>query len=62
VIMGYFLGVGAANSMRIALALRQAIWRKDDQRWTVCGIPEIIYTDRGRDFNESIKKRGAYAA
>lgn len=53
VIMGYFLGVGAANSMRIALAMRQAIWRKDDQRWTVCGIPEIIYTDRGRDFKST---------
>lgn len=53
VVMGYFLGVGAANSMRIALALRQAIWRKDDERWTVCGIPDIIYTDRGRDFKST---------
>lgn len=53
VVMGYFLGVGAANSMRIALAMRQAIWLKDDERWTVCGIPEILYTDRGRDFKST---------
>lgn len=53
VVMGYFLGVGAANSMRIALAMRQAIWRKDDERWAVCGIPDVIYTDRGRDFKST---------
>lgn len=53
VVMGYFLGIGAANSMRIALAMRQAIWRKEDERWPVCGIPEILYTDRGRDFKST---------
>ncbi|MEW6505702.1 MAG: Mu transposase C-terminal domain-containing protein [Chloroflexota bacterium] len=53
VVMGYFLGIGAANSMRIALAMRQAIWKKDDQRWPVNGIPEILYTDRGRDFKST---------
>jgi putative transposase len=53
VVMGYYLGVGAANSMRIALAMRQAIWRKEDERWPVCGIPEILYTDRGRDFKST---------
>lgn len=53
VVMGYFLGVGAANSMRIALAMRQAIWRKDDERWPVSGIPDILYTDRGRDFKST---------
>ena len=53
VVMGYYLGVGAANSMRIALAMRQAIWKKDDARWAVCGIPEVLYTDRGRDFKST---------
>jgi transposase InsO family protein len=33
-----------------ALALRQAIWRKEDARWKVCGIPEVLYTDNGSDF------------
>lgn len=53
VVMGYFLGIGAANSMRIALAMRQAIWKKQDERWPVCGIPEVLYTDRGRDFKST---------
>lgn len=53
VVTGYYLGVGAANSMRIALAMRQAIWRKEDARWPVMGIPEILYTDRGRDFKST---------
>jgi putative transposase len=32
------------------LALRQAIWRKEDPRWIVCGIPDVLYTDNGSDF------------
>jgi putative transposase len=50
---GYFIGVGPANSMRIASALRQAIWRKTDERWPLCGIPEVFYTDRGKDFRST---------
>lgn len=53
VVPGYFLGVGPANSMRIASALRQAIWVKSDDRWPVCGIPEVFYTDRGKDFKST---------
>lgn len=33
-----------------ALALRQAIWRKEDPRWQICGIPSVFYTDHGSDF------------
>ena len=33
-----------------ALALREAIRRKGDPRWHVCGIPETFYTDHGSDF------------
>lgn len=47
---GYFLGALPPSSIRIALALRQAIWRKDDKNWTICGIPEKLYSDRGSDF------------
>jgi putative transposase len=32
------------------LALRQAIWRKSEPLWQVCGIPEVLYTDHGSDF------------
>lgn len=47
---GYFLGFEPPSSMRIALALRQAIWRKEHVNWTICGIPEKFYSDRGSDF------------
>jgi putative transposase len=32
------------------LALRQAIWRKSNHLWQVCGIPQVLYTDNGSDF------------
>lgn len=59
VVTGYFLGIGPANFMRIASALRQAIWVKDDKKWTVCGIPDIFYTDRGRDFKSTHMEQAA---
>ena len=49
-IAGYFLSFNAPSALQTALALRQAIWRKGDARWQVCGIPEILYTDNGSDF------------
>lgn len=50
---GYFLSFMPPSSMRIALALRQAIWRKDDPDWTMCGIPEKFYSDCGSDFTSN---------
>lgn len=49
-VMGYFLSWDAPSALQTALALRQAIWRKDDARWSVCGIPDVLYTDNGSDF------------
>jgi putative transposase len=49
-IAGYFLTFQAPNALNTALALRQAIWRKPDTRWRICGIPAIFYTDHGSDF------------
>jgi putative transposase len=49
-VAGYFLSFESPSSLNTALALRQAIWRKEDPRWKVCGIPEILYTDNGSDF------------
>ena len=46
----YFLSFESPSSLNTALALRQAIWRKEDARWKVCGIPEVLYTDNGSDF------------
>ena len=47
---GYMLSFEAPSALHTALALRQAIWRKAEPRWQVCGIPAVLYTDHGSDF------------
>ncbi|MBU0910716.1 MAG: DDE-type integrase/transposase/recombinase [Proteobacteria bacterium] len=49
-VAGYYLTFAAPSALNTSLALRQAIWRKQDPNWPVCGIPEILYTDHGSDF------------
>ena len=49
-VAGYFLTFDSPSALNTSLALRQAIWRKDEPRWHVCGIPQILYTDCGSDF------------
>jgi putative transposase len=49
-VAGYRLSWSAPSAIQTALTLRQAIWRKEDARWQVCGIPEVLYTDHGTDF------------
>lgn len=49
-IAGYAVNLGAPSALNTALALRQAIWRKADPGWHVCGIPAVFYTDHGSDF------------
>jgi putative transposase len=49
-VAGHRLSVQAPSALQTALVLRDAIWRKADPRWHVCGIPETFYTDHGRDF------------
>lgn len=49
-IAGYELSFLAPSAMKTALALRQAIWRKQEPQWSICGIPSILYTDHGSDF------------
>jgi putative transposase len=49
-IAGYFLSFNAPAALQTALALPQAIWRKSEPGWTVCGIPAVLYTDHGSDF------------
>jgi len=41
------------SALHTSLALRQAIWRKEDARWVVCGIPDVLYTDNGSDFTSN---------
>jgi putative transposase len=49
-IAGYFLSFDHPSIYHTALTLRQAIWRKQEPNWPICGIPEIFYTDNGGDF------------
>jgi putative transposase len=49
-IAGYSLTFQTPNVLNTALTLRQAIWRKLDPRWHICGIPDVFYTDHGSDF------------
>ncbi len=52
-IAGYYLSFSAPSAYQTALALRQAIWRKDAAHWLVCGIPAVLYTDHGSDFTSN---------
>ena len=50
VVAGYTLFLGAPTALQTSLALRQAIWHKEDADWPVCGIPDKLYVDHGSDF------------
>ena len=49
-VAGYALSLQAPSALQTALALRQAIWRKSEPGWHVCGVPGDFYTDHGSDF------------
>jgi putative transposase len=52
-IMGYRPFLGAPCALDTCLALRQAIWRKADPAWPVCGVPDVLYVDHGSDFTRA---------
>ncbi|MEV0379353.1 transposase family protein [Nonomuraea sp. NPDC050643] len=56
-IAGYAVSLEAPSALTTALVLRQAIWRKSDPAWNVCGIPEVLYTDYGSDFTSTHPER-----
>lgn len=59
-VAGYFLSFDEPSALHTSLALRQAIWRKDDPRWIICGIPDVLYTDNGSDFtSQHLEQVGA---
>src|SRR3954447_4006154 len=59
-VAGYFLSFEDPSALHTSLALRQAIWRKEDSRWIVCGIPDILYTDNGSDLtSQHLEQVGA---
>jgi putative transposase len=49
-VAGYTVFLGDPSAMQTALALRQAVWRKADPGWAVCGWPSALYSDNGADF------------
>ena len=49
-ICGYYLSFENPCTINISLSLKQAIWRKSNPRWQVCGIPSTLYSDNGKDF------------
>jgi putative transposase len=49
-VAGYTLFLEAPTTLQTALALRQAMWRKQQAAWPVCGIPDVLYVDHGSDF------------
>jgi putative transposase len=52
-VAGYTLFLEAPTILQTALALRQAIWRKPQAAWPVCGIPDVLYVDHGSDFTST---------
>jgi putative transposase len=49
-VAAYRVSTQAPSALQTALTLREAIWRKSDPRWQICGIPGTFYTDHGSDF------------
>lgn len=58
-ICGYTVFTGAPSAATTALALRQAIWRKTDAAWAMCGLPDIPHVDHGSDFTSNHLERTA---
>lgn len=49
-VSGFFVTFSAPSALQTAHTLRQAIWRKGVPGWSVCGVPQMLYTDHGSDF------------
>lgn len=52
-VAGYAVNLEAPSAMTTALAFRQAIWRKAEPDWHVCGIPQVFHLDHGSDFTSA---------
>ena len=49
-VAGYTVFLGAPTAAQTALAFRQAVWRKADPQWAVCGLPAELYSDHVADY------------
>ena len=52
-VAGYTIFLGAPTALQTALALRQAIWNKQNAAWPICGIPDVLHVDHGSDFTST---------
>jgi putative transposase len=52
-VAGHFLTFQAPSAIHTSLVLHQAIWKKSNRDWPICGIPEKFYTDHGSDFTSN---------
>lgn len=52
-VAGSFLTFQDPSAIQTSLVLHQAIWRKRNLDWQICGIPEKFYTDHGSDFTSN---------
>ncbi len=58
-IAGYAVNLCAPAALQTALALREAVWRKTQPGWHVCGIPAVFHTDHGSDFTSRHMEQAA---
>lgn len=58
-VAGYLVSLDAPCTLNTSLALRQAIWRKADPSWQICGVPDVLYVDHGSDFTSRHLERVA---
>lgn len=56
-IAGYTVFLGAPTAEQTALALHQAVNRKANSGWPVCGLPDVLYSDHGSDFTSARLER-----
>lgn len=56
-IAGYTVFIGAPTSEQTAPALHQAVNRKPNSSWPVCGLPDVLYSDHGSDFTSARLER-----
>ncbi|MCZ2405004.1 DDE-type integrase/transposase/recombinase [Paenarthrobacter sp. Z7-10] len=56
-IAGYTVFIGAPTAEQTSLALHQAVNRKANPAWPICGLPEVLYSDHGSDFTSARLER-----
>ncbi|MDP9890038.1 putative transposase [Arthrobacter oryzae] len=52
-VAGYTVFLGAPSAEQTALALHQAVRRKENRSWPVMGLPDLLYSDHGADFTSA---------